>query len=171
MLCIHSWLIWQCIDYFRWHEKPGKSNVKWKHSFLDFDPILGEGQLVENYVYHFYSCLDRSALWALIFTMYYELCKPEGWCHSPQLAVGEPGCSISLWMMLIIWVKSIKKWGMKKEFIGPGLHLRPVRADRGRPPLQWTLNSLPSASGNHNGRRRPPPDRGTLKIVSRLLIT
>ncbi|KAB0339811.1 hypothetical protein FD754_023638 [Muntiacus muntjak] len=28
------------------------------------------------------------------------------------------------------------------EFIGPGLHLRPVRADRARLPLQWTLNSL-----------------------------
>ena len=26
---------------------------------------------------------------------------------------------------------------MKKEFIGPGLHLRPVRAGRARPPLQW----------------------------------
>ncbi|XP_065759480.1 exocyst complex component 1-like [Muntiacus reevesi] len=59
---------------------------------------------------------------------------------------------------------------MKKEFIGPGLHLRPVRADRARLPLQWTLNSLLSACGNDNGRIRPPPDRGTLKIISRLLI-
>ena len=31
---------------------------------------------------------------------------------------------------------------MKKEFIGPGLHLRPVHADHARPPLQWTLNSV-----------------------------
>ena len=59
---------------------------------------------------------------------------------------------------------------MKKEFIGPGLHLRPVRADRAGPPLQWALNSLLSACGNHNGRIRPPPDRGTLKITSTLLI-
>ena len=59
---------------------------------------------------------------------------------------------------------------MKKEFIGPGLRLRRVHADQARPPLQWTLNSLFSACGNHNGRIRPPPDRGTLKIVSRLLI-
>ena len=59
---------------------------------------------------------------------------------------------------------------LKKEFIGPGLHLRPVRADRAGPLLQWALNSLLSACGNHNGRIRPPPDRGTLKIISRLLI-
>ena len=60
---------------------------------------------------------------------------------------------------------------MKKEFIGPGLHLRPVRADLAQPPLQWTLNSRLSACGNDNGRIRPPLDRETLKIVSRLLIT
>ena len=36
---------------------------------------------------------------------------------------------------------------MKKEFTGPGLHLRPVCADRARPPLQWTLSSLLSARG------------------------
>ena len=49
---------------------------------------------------------------------------------------------------------------LKKEFIGPGLHLRPVRAGRARPPLQWTLNSVLSASGNHNGRIRPPSGQG-----------
>ena len=60
---------------------------------------------------------------------------------------------------------------MKKEFIGPGLHLRPVHADHARPPFQWTLNSVFSAYENNNRRIRPPPDRGTLKIISRLLIT
>ena len=60
---------------------------------------------------------------------------------------------------------------VKKEFIGPGLHLRPVHADRAQPPLQWTLNSVFSAYGNDSRRIRPPPDRGILKIVSRLLIT
>ena len=60
---------------------------------------------------------------------------------------------------------------MKKEFIGPELHLRPVHADHARPPFQWTLNSVFSAYENDNRRIRPPPDRGTLKIVSRLLIT
>ena len=54
---------------------------------------------------------------------------------------------------------------MKKEFIGPGLHLRPVHADHAWPPLQWTLNSVLSAHGHYNRRIRiPPPDRGTLKI-------
>ena len=58
----------------------------------------------------------------------------------------------------------------KKEFIGPGLHLRPVHADHAQPPFQWTLNSVFSAYENNNRRIRPPLDRGTLKIVSRLLI-
>ena len=59
---------------------------------------------------------------------------------------------------------------LKKEFIVPGLHLRPVHADHAWPPFHWTLNSVFSAYENNNRRIRPPPDRGTLKIVSRLLI-
>ena len=39
---------------------------------------------------------------------------------------------------------------LKKEFIGPGLHLRPVHADHARPPFQWTLNSVFSAYENNN---------------------
>ena len=60
---------------------------------------------------------------------------------------------------------------MKKEFVRPGLHLRPVHADHARPPFQWTLNYVFSAYEDKNRRIRPPPDRGTLKIVFRLLIT
>ena len=59
---------------------------------------------------------------------------------------------------------------MKKEFIGLGLNLRPVHADHAQPPLQWTLHSVFSVYGNDNRRIRPPPDRGSLKIVSRLLL-
>ena len=59
---------------------------------------------------------------------------------------------------------------MKKEFLGPGLHLRPVCADRAWPPLQWTLNSVLSACGNDNGGIRAPLGRGILKITSRSLI-
>ena len=77
MLCIHSWLIWQCIECFRWHETAGKSNVKWKHSFRDFGPISGEGRLAENCIYHCFSCLHSSALWTLNFTMYCELRNPK----------------------------------------------------------------------------------------------
>ena len=43
-----------------------------------------------------------------------------------------------------------KEWNemlVKKEFIGPGLHLRPVCADREWPLLQWTLNSVLRAVG------------------------
>ena len=46
----------------------------------------------------------------------------------------------------------------KKEFIGPGLHLRPVHADHAQPPFPWTLNSVLSAYENNNRRIRPPPD-------------
>ena len=59
---------------------------------------------------------------------------------------------------------------LKKEFIGPGLHVRPVRADHARLPFPWTLNSVFSAYENNSRRIRRPQDRGTLKIVSRLLI-
>ena len=59
---------------------------------------------------------------------------------------------------------------LKKEFIGPGLHLRPVQADHAQPPFQWTLNSVFSAYEDNNKRIRLPQDRGTLKIISRLLI-
>ena len=44
---------------------------------------------------------------------------------------------------------------VKREFIGPGLHLRSVHADHARPPLQWTLNSVFSDYGNDR-RVRPP---------------
>ena len=48
---------------------------------------------------------------------------------------------------------------MKKEFIGPGLHLRPVHADHVRPPLQWILNSVLSACGYDND----PSGQGNLE--------
>ena len=51
----------------------------------------------------------------------------------------------------------------KKEFIGPGLHLRPVRADRAWPPLQGTLSSVLSTCGNAKGRIRPPSGQGNLE--------
>ena len=51
---------------------------------------------------------------------------------------------------------AVKVLHIKKEFIGPGLHLRPVHADHARPPLQWTLDSVLSVYGNYNRRIRPP---------------
>ena len=67
-------------------------------------------------------------------------------------------------------VETLSEVWMKKEFIGPGLHLRPVQADHAQPPFRWTLNSVFSAYEHNNRRVRPPPDRGALKMVSRLLI-
>ena len=70
---------------------------------------------------------------------------------------------------MIQWFLGSSVVQLKREFTGPRLHLRPVHADHARPPVQWTLN-LFSAYGNDNRMIRPPPDRGTLKIISRLLI-
>ena len=51
---------------------------------------------------------------------------------------------------------------MKKEFIGPGLHHRPVCADRGRPPLQWTLNSCLAPVGKQ-WKDKTPSGQGNLE--------
>ena len=80
------------------------------------------------------------------------------------------GDGIPVELLQILKDDAVKVLHIKKEFIGPGLHLRPVHADHARPPLQWTLNSVLSASGNYNRRIRPSLDRGILKITSRLLI-
>ena len=73
---IYSWFIWLYIS----HPSKMKGQVKDTSddkSFLDFGPILGEGWLVENCIYHCYNCLDSSALWILNFTVYYELCNSK----------------------------------------------------------------------------------------------
>ena len=57
----------------------------------------------------------------------------------------------------------INNLSLKKEFIGPGLHLRPVHADHAQPPFQWTLNSVFSAYENSNRRIRPPSRQGNLE--------
>ena len=61
-----------------------------------------------------------------------------------------------------------QQW-LKRECVGPGLHLRPVHTECAQPPLQWTPNSLLSTCGD-SSRISPAPDRGSFKIVSRLLI-
>ena len=43
-----------------------------------------------------------------------------------------------MYICTYIWASHV---ALKKEFIGPGLHLRPVCADYVWPPLQWTLSS------------------------------
>ena len=77
MLCIHSWLIWQCIDCFRWHEKPGKKQYQMKTFLSGLWLYHRWGAIGENYIYHCCSCLDSSALCTLNFAIYYELCNPK----------------------------------------------------------------------------------------------
>ena len=52
---------------------------------------------------------------------------------------------------------------LKKEFIGPGLLLRPVCADHAQPLLQWTLNSVLSACGDDNWKDKTPSGLGNLE--------
>ena len=52
---------------------------------------------------------------------------------------------------------------MKKEFIGPGLHLRPAHADHAQPPFQWTLNSVFSAYGKKQQMDKTPSRQGNLE--------
>ena len=56
---------------------------------------------------------------------------------------------------------------VKKEFIGPGPHLRPVHADHAQPPLQWTLNSalrtLNSVPMETTKEDKTPSGRGNLE--------
>ena len=72
---------------------------------------------------------------------------------------------------MILLVNMFLSFQVKKEFIGPGPRLRPVLADHARPPLQWALHSVFRVYRNNNRRVSLPPEWGTLKIVSRLLIT
>ena len=74
--------------------------------------------------------------------------------HYMNKASGGDGISDEL--LQILKDDAVKVLHIKKEFIGPGLHLRPVHADHARPPLQWTLDSVLSVYGNYNRRIRPP---------------
>ena len=90
----------------------------------------------------------------------------EGWCHSPKLVFREPGCNISLWMMLIIWVKGIKRgeWRRKQteldSILGQPVNIRLHTSS----PSQWTLNFMPGVyrSGipmeNQTPRIKEPQD-------------
>ena len=69
----------------------------------------------------------------------------------------------TIYIVTIISIIRFVLISLKKEFIGPGLHLRPVCADHACPPLQWTLNSVLSACGNDNGSIRPPSGKGNLE--------
>ena len=73
------------------------------------------------------------------------------WCHSPKLAVREPGCNISLWMMLILWVKSVKRVDWRRKQIGSILKA-------GLPRL-WTLSYMPSIYGNDIPTGKPGPQK------------
>ena len=99
---------------------------------------------------------------------------PAGGCRIQFYSNCAPP-TISLQLLLCPWMWGIFLVGftvvlsvvvqqlVKKEFIGPGLHLRPVCADRAWPPLQWTLSSVLSACGNDKGRTRPPSGQGNLE--------
>ena len=97
-------------------------------------------------------------------------CLLISWLQSPSAVILEPP-KIKSTTVSTVSPSISHEVMVNKELIGPGLHHRPVHADHAWPPFQRTLNSVFTAYENNNRRIRPPPDRGTLKILSRLLIT
>ena len=93
--------------------------------------------------------------------------EPKVWCCSPKLAVGEPGCNISLLMVLILWIKSIKAGGNEGGNRENRLHLE------SRAPSWaglWTLSSMPSVYGNDIPTGKPDPLDGRAQgFVPRLI--
>ena len=141
--------------------------MQWMH-FLQ----LKRGQLLS-------SCCSRAShcdgfpccrAWALDTQASVDTAHGFSSCGSLTLERGLTSCGSQAKLPHSMWDLPGSEIKPKKEFMGPGLHLRPVHADHAQPPFQWTLNSVFSAYENNNRRIRPPPDRGTLKIVSRLLI-
>ena len=152
---MYSWFIWQCISCFRWHEKPGKSNVKWKHFFLDFGPTLDEEWLVENYIYHSYSCFDSSALWTLHFTMYYEFCNPKVGGVLPDLH--------SESQRAIYPYEWCSYYELRATRVGNEGGNRQNRLHIERRTLSWaglwTLSYMPSIYGNNIPTGKPGPQK------------
>ena len=131
----------------RWFSSKESTCQHRRHKGHEFNPWVGKIPGGRNSNPLQYSCLENST--------------GRGYWWATVHRVAKSQTCLSRHMFYVF---------LKKEFIGPGLHLRPVHADHARPPFQWTLNSVFSAYENNNRRIRPPPDRGTLKIVSRLLI-
>ena len=143
MLCIYSWFIWQYTSHPRWHERSVKAMSDDDLSFWT-SVLSGWRVMVENYLYHCYSCLDRYALWTLYFTMYYELCNPKidvvlpdwqsesqgainpyEWCSHCELRASRAG----------------NEGGNRQN----KLHLESRTPSWAR---LWTLSSMPSIYGN-----------------------
>ena len=136
-------------------EESGKVGLKFniqKTKIMASGPITSwqiDGETVETVADFFFSWAPKS-LQMVTATM-----KLKNACSLEEKVVGG---------------KKKKEKLLKNEFIGPGLHLKPVHADHARPPPQWTLNSVFSVYGNENRRIKAPPDRGILTIISRLFI-
>ena len=122
----------------------GILTLKWNPTSEHFSLLRGRTENIENLLGNVYE--HKSKLWYQCFL------QPN------------------VFIFFIFYEIFFSFFLLKKEFIGPGLHLRPVHADHARLPLQWTLNYVFGVYGNNNRRIRPPPDRGILKIISRLLI-
>ena len=150
-MCIYSWFIWQYIS----HPSKMKGQVKDTSddkSFLDFGPILGEGWLVENCIYHCYSCFDTSGLWTLHFTMYYELCNPKVGVVFPNWQLESQGAIYPYeWCSYYELRASIGgEWWRKQN----RLHLESRTPSQAR---LWTLRYMPSIYGNDIPTGNPGP--------------
>ena len=105
---------------------------------------LDEGWLVENYIYHCYSCLDSSALWTLHFTMYYELCNPKVGVILPNWQSKSQG-AIYPYEWCTHYELRASRGGNEGGNRQNRLHLESRTLSWAR---LWTLSYMPSVYGN-----------------------
>ena len=146
----------------------GQVKGRWWSSFLDFSPILGEGWLVENYIYHCYSCLDRSALWAFYFTMFYELCNPKVDVVLPNWRSESQG-AIYPYEWCSYYELRASRGGNEGGNRQNRLHLESRTPSWAGP---WTLSCMPRIYGNDIPTGKPGPLGGRAPgFTPRLSVT
>ena len=122
---------------------------------------------MENYIYHYYSCLDSSALWTLYFTMYYELCNPKVDVVLPNWRSEGQG-AIYPYELCSYYELRASRVGNEGGNRQNRLHLE------SRTPSWaglWTLSSMPSIYGNNTPTGKPGPLDGRAPgLVPRLSV-
>ena len=135
--------------------------------FLDFSPVLGEGGLVGNYIYHCYSCFDSSALWTLHFTMYYELCNPKDCVVLPNRWL-ERQSAIYPYEWCSYYELRTLRGGNEGGNRQNRLHLESKTLSLAR---LWTLSYMPSIYGNNIPTEKlDPPEGRAPGLVPRLSV-
>ena len=111
---------------------------------MDFCLPMDKGQLVEDYVNHCYSCSVNFVMWTLSSVL-------SGWCHWDWLHSPKYIPNISLWVMLILEVESIKKGEWRRKGAGCPDWTDSIFKRKGTP--SYTLGKLWTAYlGSHRDK-------------------